>query len=152
MGTIFAYSIGISLPLILMWAIYKTLLAHTTLHHFNRMMLLSIYATALLIIPLLQSIPSLALSDTNSIISVSDITATIAHEQEMKAKTQEMKAIVLAAESEVHKAMATAMKNGKFGVVDYYKLQNIAADTDMRKSISGARENKPAGGGKPEER
>ena len=82
MGTIFAYSIGISLPLFLMWAIYKTLLAHTTLHHFNRMMLLSIYATALLIIPLLQSIPSLALSETNAIISVSDITATIAHEQQ----------------------------------------------------------------------
>lgn len=82
MGTIFAYSIGISLPIILMWAIYKTLLAHTTLHRFNRMVLLSIYATALLIIPLLQSIPSLALSETNAIISVSDITATIAHEQQ----------------------------------------------------------------------
>lgn len=76
----------------------------------------------------------------------------VALEQEMKAKTQEMKAIVLAAESEVHKAMAQAMKNGKFGVVDYYKLQNIAADTNMRNSISGAKENKPAGGGKPDER
>lgn len=65
----------------------------------------------------------------------------IALEQEMKAKTQEMKAIVLAAESEVHKAMAQAMKNGKFGVMDYYKLQNLNADTDMRKSISGKQEN-----------
>ena len=82
MGTIFAYSIGISLPLILMWAIYKTLLAHTTLHRFNRMVLLSIYAVALLIIPLLQSIPTLISNETNAIISVSDITATIAHEQE----------------------------------------------------------------------
>ena len=61
----------------------------------------------------------------------------IAHEQEMKAKTQEMKAVVLAAESEVHRAMAQALKTGKFGVVDYYKLQNLEADTDMRKSISG---------------
>ncbi len=61
----------------------------------------------------------------------------IAHEQEMKAKTQEMKAVVLAAESEVHKAMATALKSGKVGVIDYYKLQNLEADTDMRKSISG---------------
>ena len=60
----------------------------------------------------------------------------VALEQEMKAKTQEMKAIVLAAESEVHKAMAQAMKNGKFGVMDYYKLQNLNADTDMRKSLS----------------
>lgn len=76
----------------------------------------------------------------------------IALEQEMKAKTQEMKAIVLAAESEVHKAMAQAMKNGKFGVVDYYKLQNIAADTNMRNSISGAKEDKKPAGGRPEER
>jgi uncharacterized protein YqfA (UPF0365 family) len=60
----------------------------------------------------------------------------VALEQEMKAKTQEMKAIVLAAESEVHKAMAQAMKNGKFGVVDYYKLQNIQADTAMRDNIA----------------
>ena len=73
----------------------------------------------------------------------------VALEQEMKAKTQEMKAIVLAAESEVHKAMATAMKNGKFGVMDYYKLQNIAADTKMRNSISGTKEEKPNDEGKP---
>ena len=68
----------------------------------------------------------------------------IALEQEMKAKTQEMRAIVLAAESEVHKAMATAMKNGKFSVMDYYKLQNLAADTKMRNSISGTKEEKPS--------
>lgn len=75
----------------------------------------------------------------------------VALEQEMKAKTQEMKAIVLAAESEVHKAMATAMKSGKFGVMDYYKLQNLNADTDMRKSISGAKEEKDKpGSGKRE--
>lgn len=74
----------------------------------------------------------------------------IALEQEMKAKTQEMKAVVLAAESEVHKAMATAMKNGKFGVMDYYKLQNLTADTKMRNSISGTKEEKPKDeGGKP---
>ena len=66
----------------------------------------------------------------------------IALEQEMKAKTQEMRAIVLAAESEVHKAMAHAMKNGKFGVMDYYKLQNLSADTNMRNSISQAKDNK----------
>ena len=70
----------------------------------------------------------------------------VALEQEMKAKTQEMKAIVLAAESEVHKAMASAMKNGKFGVMDYYKLQNIAADTKMRNSISGSKEDKDNNG------
>ena len=73
----------------------------------------------------------------------------VALEQEMKAKTQEMKAIVLAAESEVHKAMATAMKNGKFGVMDYYKLQNLSADTKMRNSISGAKEEKPSDNERP---
>ena len=73
----------------------------------------------------------------------------VALEQEMKAKTQEMRAIVLAAESEVHKAMATAMKNGKFGVMDYYKLQNLTADTKMRNSISGAKEEKDENNGKP---
>ena len=69
----------------------------------------------------------------------------VALEQEMKAKTQEMRAVVLAAESEVHKAMATAMKNGKFGVMDYYKLQNLAADTKMRNSIGGTKEDKNNG-------
>lgn len=69
-------------------------------------------------------------------------------EQEMKAKTQEMKAIVLAAESEVHKAMAQALKTGKFGVMDYYKLQNIVADTNMRNSISTPKENPPKPGDK----
>ena len=66
----------------------------------------------------------------------------IALEQEMKAKTQEMKAIVLAAESKVHEAMAQAMKSGTFGVMDYYKLQNMVADTNMRNSISSAKEDK----------
>ena len=44
------------------------------------------------------------------------------------------------------------MKNGKFGVMDYYKLQNIAADTNMRNSISTAKEDKKPGGGRPDER
>ncbi|MBE5741082.1 MAG: UPF0365 family protein [Clostridiales bacterium] len=74
----------------------------------------------------------------------------VALEQEMKAKTQEMKALVLASEREVHMAMAAAMKNGKFSAMDYYKLQNLTADTKMRNSISGEKEDKS--GGKPEER
>ena len=60
----------------------------------------------------------------------------LAAEQEMKAKTQEMKASVVAAEAEVPKAMAEAFKEGKLGVFDYYKLQNIVADTSMRNSFS----------------
>ncbi|MCQ2565141.1 MAG: flotillin-like protein FloA, partial [Clostridia bacterium] len=70
-------------------------------------------------------------------------------EQEMKAKTQEMKAIVLAAESKVHEAMATAMKEGKFGVMDYYKMQNMVADTNMRNSLSNAKEEKDSRPQKP---
>lgn len=58
-------------------------------------------------------------------------------EQEMRAKTQEMKAMVLAAEAEVPKAMANAIKNGQMGVMDYYKLQNLNSDTAMRNSIAG---------------
>ena len=48
-----------------------------------------------------------------------------AHEQEMKAKTQQMQAVLLAAEAEVPKAMAEAIKSGKLGVMDYYKIQNL---------------------------
>lgn len=48
---------------------------------------------------------------------------------------QEMRAAVVAAEAEVPKAMAEALRNGNVGVLDYYKLQNIQADTDMKKDI-----------------
>lgn len=61
----------------------------------------------------------------------------IALEQEMKAKTQEMRAVVLAAESEVPKAMAYAFREGKLGIMDYYRMQNVVADTAMRNSIAG---------------
>ena len=66
-----------------------------------------------------------------------------AHEQEMRAKTQEMKAMVLAAEAEVPKAMAEAIKNGKLGVMDYYKIQNLTSDTAMRNAIAGNDSNNP---------
>ena len=59
----------------------------------------------------------------------------IAAEQEMKAKTQAMKANVVEAEAEVPKAIANAFNNGKIGVMDYYRIQNVMADTEMRKSI-----------------
>ncbi len=62
----------------------------------------------------------------------------IALEQEMKAKTQEMRAVVLAAEAEIPKAMAFAFREGKLGIMDYYKMQNVVADTSMRNSIAGS--------------
>jgi uncharacterized protein YqfA (UPF0365 family) len=61
----------------------------------------------------------------------------VATEQEMKAKTQDMKASVIKAEAEIPKAIAEALKNGNLGVLDYYKMQNVKADTDMRNAISG---------------
>lgn len=61
----------------------------------------------------------------------------VAEEQKQKAKTQEMKAVVLAAEAEIPKAIASAIRDGKFGVLDYYKLKNLQADTAMRSAIAG---------------
>ena len=61
----------------------------------------------------------------------------VALEQEMRAKVQEMQAKVVEAKAEVPKAMAQALREGKLGVMDYYRLQNIESDTDMRRSIAG---------------
>ena len=61
----------------------------------------------------------------------------VATEQEMLAKSQEMRATVIAAEAEIPKAMAEAFKKGNLGVLDYYNMQNVIADTSMRNSISG---------------
>lgn len=60
----------------------------------------------------------------------------IALEQEMKAKAQEAKAKVIEAEAEVPQAMAEAFRNGNLGIMDYYKMKNIEADTSMRESIA----------------
>jgi len=62
----------------------------------------------------------------------------IAREQEMKAMVQEMRAKVVEAESEIPKAIAAALREGKIGVMDYYNMQNIIADTQMRDSIANA--------------
>jgi uncharacterized protein YqfA (UPF0365 family) len=61
----------------------------------------------------------------------------VAHEQEMRAKTQEMNALKVKAEAEVPKAMAGAFDKGRLGIMDYYRMQNMVADTDMRKSLAG---------------
>ncbi|MCR5559548.1 MAG: flotillin-like protein FloA [Schwartzia sp.] len=62
----------------------------------------------------------------------------VAKEQEMKAYTQEMEAKVVEAQSEVPHAIAEAFRNGNLGVMDYYNLKNIQADTEMRGAISKA--------------
>ncbi len=60
----------------------------------------------------------------------------VASEQEMVAEVRRMKAKVVEAESQVPLALAEALKNGKIGVMDYYNMQNIMADTEMRKNIA----------------
>jgi uncharacterized protein YqfA (UPF0365 family) len=66
----------------------------------------------------------------------------IALEQEMKARAQEMRAKVIEAEAQIPIAMAEAFKSGNLGVMDYYKMKNVMADTSMRESISGSQEKK----------
>jgi len=69
----------------------------------------------------------------------------VAAEQEMIAKAQDARAKVILAEAEIPKAMAEAFKKGNLGILDYYKFQNIQADTEMRESIA---DNKPKTTGK----
>lgn len=66
----------------------------------------------------------------------------LAREQEMKAEVEAMRAKVVEAQSQVPLAMAEALKKGNIGAMDYYKIQNINSDTDMRKSISNATDSK----------
>lgn len=60
----------------------------------------------------------------------------VAAEQEMVAREQKMRAKVVEAEAEIPKAIAEAFRNGNLGIMDYYKMKNIQADTDMRSSIA----------------
>ena len=69
----------------------------------------------------------------------------IAREQEMKAQVQEMRAKVVEAEALVPKAMAEALKAGNLGVMDYFGMKNIVADTQMRDSIASKSEEEKKG-------
>ena len=62
----------------------------------------------------------------------------VSQEQENLAGIQEMRAKLVEAEAEVPRAMAEAFRSGKLGILDYYKLRNVQADTDMREAIAGA--------------
>ena len=65
----------------------------------------------------------------------------VASEQEMRSKAQEARAKVIEAEAQLPLAMADAFRSGNLGIMDYYKMQNLKSDTDMRESIA-----KPAPG------
>lgn len=61
----------------------------------------------------------------------------VAQEQEYQAEVQKNRALVVLAEAEVPKAMAEAFRAGHLGIMDYYRMRNIQADTSMRDSIGG---------------
>jgi uncharacterized protein YqfA (UPF0365 family) len=67
----------------------------------------------------------------------------VAVEQEMKAKAQEARANVIQAEVEIPQAIAAAFRSGNLGIMDYYKMQNIQSDTDMRNSIASPGQQNP---------
>ena len=62
--------------------------------------------------------------------------AAVALEQEMSARVEEMRARVVEAEAEVPRAMADAFRSGNMGIMDYYRMRNVQADTSMRESLS----------------
>ncbi len=66
----------------------------------------------------------------------------VATEQENRARVEEMRARVVEAEAEVPRAIAAAFREGKLGVMDYYNMRNVMADTEMRQSISKSGETK----------
>jgi uncharacterized protein YqfA (UPF0365 family) len=68
----------------------------------------------------------------------------VAAEQEMKARLQEMKAKLVESEAQIPMAMAEALRGGRLGVMDYYNMKNVAADTEMRQGIA------TMGGGGPQ--
>lgn len=66
--------------------------------------------------------------------------AAVASEQEMVARTQEMRARVVEAEAQIPLAMAEAFRSGNLGIMDYYRMKNIQADTNMRDNIADPNE------------
>lgn len=72
-------------------------------------------------------------------------TMAVAKEQENQAEIEKSRAKLVEFQAQVPKAMAESFRTGKLGILDYYKLQNVQADTDMRKSIAVAGESRPKG-------
>jgi uncharacterized protein YqfA (UPF0365 family) len=62
----------------------------------------------------------------------------VAREQEMIASIEESRAGVVQAEADVPRAIADSLASGQLGIFEYYKLRNLQADTEMRRSIAGA--------------
>ncbi len=65
-----------------------------------------------------------------------------AAQAEQEARIAEMRAKVVAAEAEIPLAMAEAFRNGNLGIMDYYRMQNLKADTEMRETIGNGKDDK----------
>lgn len=76
--------------------------------------------------------------------------AAFAREQEMRALTQENRAKVVLEEAEIPRAIAEAFRQGNLGVMDYYRMRNVQADTEMRRGIGGQAEDDASSGPPPE--
>jgi uncharacterized protein YqfA (UPF0365 family) len=63
----------------------------------------------------------------------------VAQEQENFARIEESRAVLVAAEAEIPRAIADAFQSGRLGILDYYKLRNVQADTEMRRAIATAK-------------
>lgn len=72
----------------------------------------------------------------------------VAQEQEMRAKTQEMRAKLVESEAQIPMAISDALRVGQLGVLDYYNMKNVMADTDMRQGIAGSVGGPGGSGGK----
>jgi uncharacterized protein YqfA (UPF0365 family) len=70
--------------------------------------------------------------------------AAVAQEQEMIARVQEMRARVVEAEAQIPMAMAEAFRSGNLGIMDYYRMKNVQADTNMRESIATPQQGGPS--------
>ncbi|MGA1866941.1 MAG: flotillin-like protein FloA [bacterium] len=97
----------------------------------------------------LQTMQALADKEIAQAKAESRRALAVAAEQEMKARVQEMRARVTEAEAQVPLAIAEAFRAGNLGVMDYYNIKNIMADTKMRDSISGISPQKPLGAKEP---
>jgi len=70
--------------------------------------------------------------------------AAVAQEQEMLARVQEMRARVVEAEAQIPMAMAEAFRSGNLGIMDYYRMKNVQADTNMRENIAAPQQSGPS--------
>ena len=85
--------------------------------------------------------------DLDEVVALNDALDRLHELDDRQAQVVEMRAKVVEAEAEVPRAMADAFRSGNMGIMDYYRMRNIEADTDMRKTIGGSEEEYEEGKG-----